>query len=264
LSKIIKADFRPIWTRNGQEGNGKYPPIIVTSESSSASATASAAAIVDAAAVVRTARMRASELIREAEERIVELVTAAEEQADSIRQEAQAAGFEEGRKKGYEEGYAAGFAAGKAAAEAEMQEKVETVEEIVQECGKLKCQIIAQSEQDIVALSLAIAERIIKQKVDDNPEITLNVVRDVLGRVENAEHLSVRVHPEVWKLINSLSNGNDNGMLDGALSECKWIPDSAVRPGGCIVETEFGRLDARLETRFLNVSRSLLELLEGE
>ncbi|NLY30528.1 MAG: hypothetical protein GX047_07835 [Firmicutes bacterium] len=264
MSKIIKADFRPIWTKNGQESTPQYPPIIMASESNGAPATASAAAIVDAAAVIRTARMRAAELLREAEERIVELVSAAEEQADSIRQEAEAAGFEEGQKIGYEDGYAAGHAAGKAAVKAEMQERMAAVAEIARECQELKGRIIAQAERDIVALSLAVAEKIIKQKIDDDPAVTLNVIRDVAERVQNAEQLSIRVHPDVLEIIDSLSQEGAEGTLGGKISDCRWIADAGVRPGGCVVETEFGRLDARVETRFLSVSQSLLQLLEGE
>ncbi|NLY52514.1 MAG: hypothetical protein GX063_06345 [Firmicutes bacterium] len=264
MSKIIKADFRPIWTKNGRENTGQYPPIIVASENTGTPAAASAAAIVDAAAVIRTARMRAAELLREAEERIVELVSAAEEQADSIRQEAEAAGFEEGRKTGYEDGYAAGLTAGKAAVEAEMQGKMAAIEEIARECQELKGRIIARAERDIAVLSLAIAEKIIKQKIEDDPAITLSVIRDVTERVQNAEQLSIRVHPYVLEIIDSLSQKGDEGTLGGKTSDCRWIPDAGVEPGGCVVETEFGRLDARLETRFLSVSQSLLQLLEDE
>lgn len=265
LSKIIKADFRPIWTKNGQESTGQYPPpIIVASEGNGVPATASAAAIVDAAAVIRTARMRAAELLQEAEERVVDLVSAAEEQADAIRREAEAAGFEEGREAGYQDGYAAGLAAGKAALEAEMQEKMAAIATMAEECQELRGRIIAQAERDIVALSLAIAEKIIKQKVEDDPEVTIKIIRDVVERVQNAEQLSIRVHPEVLEIINNLSEEGVQVTLGRKLSDCRWIPDPAVRPGGCVVETEFGRLDARLETRFVTVSQSLLELLEGE
>jgi flagellar assembly protein FliH len=264
LSKIIKADFRPIWTKNGQENTGQYPPIIVASESNGASAVESAAAIVDAAAVIRTARARAHELVREAEERIVELVTAAEKQADAIRQEAQNAGFEAGQKAGYEDGYRAGLAAARAAMEAEMQEKLADVVEIARECQALKGRIIAQAEKDIVALSLAISEKVIRKKVEDDPSVTFDIIRDLAERVQNAEQVAIRVHPKVLEMMDGLMKNGDNGTPDGEASSWRWVPDAGVQPGGCIVETEFGRLDARLDTRLLDVSQALLELLDGE
>ena len=143
-----------------------------------------------------------------------------------------------------------------------MQEKLADVVEIARECQALKGRIIAQAEKDIVALSLAISEKVMK-KVEDDPSVAFDIIRDLAERVQNAEQVAIRASKGVEMMDGLMKNG-DNGTPDGEASSWRWVPDAGVQPGGCIVETEFGRLDARLDTRLLDVSQALLELLDGE
>lgn len=258
MSRIIKANFQPIMDANGHRKRQVNQPVLIPTAPENSQEQDPAAAIVDAAAVMRTVEKRATELMKQAEERVVELMTAAEEQATQLGSRAYDSGFSAGREAGYEEGYALGHKEGVAAAQAAMGEEMALVLQVAGECQSLRAKIIAQAERDIVVLSLAIAERIIKEKVENNPDITIKVVRDVVSRLQNAERGVVRVHPSILEAVG----GSKAVMHDYAGFEL--VGDASVEPGGCLVETEFGRLDARLDTRFLDTSQAILGLLEGD
>jgi flagellar assembly protein FliH len=262
LSRIIKANFQPILTDNGYGEKPINRPVLGFPEISDNQEADSAAAIVDAAAVIRTARIRAAELLRVAEERVVELVTAAEEQTIAIREEARKTGFEAGRNAGYEDGYAAGQAEAKAAVQAEMQKKMAMIAKIAQDCKRIRSCTIAEAERDIVVLGLAVAEKIIRKQIQEDPELAVHIVQDVAMKVQSEDQVIFRVHPTV---VDALEEIADKGKNSTGGTQVGWtlIGDSTVEPGGCLMETEFGRIDARLETRFINVSESLLQLLEG-
>ena len=263
LSRIIKANFRPILTENGYRKKPNNRPVLGVPESNGSTETDPAAAIVDAAAVMRTARTRAAELLREAEEQVVELVTAAEEQTVKIQEEARKTGFEAGRGAGYDDGYAAGQAQAKAAVQAEMQKQMALMAQIAQDCQKVRSRTIAQAERDIVVLSLAIAEKIIRQQIQQEPELAVQIIQDVAREMQDENQVVFRVHPTVLKALEEVVSRGENS-AEGAKVGWTLVADPTVEPGGCLLETEFGRIDARLETRFLNVSKSLLQLLEGE
>ncbi|NMB44868.1 MAG: hypothetical protein GX998_00480 [Firmicutes bacterium] len=263
MSKIIKANFRPLLTGNSHSDQHSGRPPLLSPESNNSREPDPAAAIVDAATVIRTARIRAADLLRQAEERVVDLVTAAEAQAARLRDEAQKAGFAAGRSAGYDDGYAAGRAEAEAMVQAELQEEMATIAQMARECQKIRSHTIAEAERDIVVLSLAIAEKIISEKIEEAPEVTMNIVRDVTQQVQSEDHIVIRVHPLVLESLGELAEHGGHG-ADGGCAGWELIEDASVEPGGCLLETAFGRVDARLETRFLNVSKSLLQLLDGE
>ena len=43
-----------------------------------------------------------------------------------------------------------------------------------------------------------------------------------------------------------------------------FVEDESIQPGGCIIETDLGRIDARLETRLDLMKKELLEVMEGD
>lgn len=263
MSKIIKANFRPPLTGSGYRDKRNRNLSFLSPEMNGNGKNDPAGAIVDAATVIRTARIRAARLLSQAEERVVELVTAAEQQAMVIRDEARQGGFEEGREAGYEDGYVAGKAEAEAQMQAELQKKLATIEQIAQECLEIRSRTIAQGERDILVLSLAIAEKILRHKLVAEPELTTHVVKDVAMKALNDDRAVIRVHPTTLEFLRDATGNTEIG---SGSSGVKWdlVGDTSVQPGGCILETEFGRVDARLETRFLNVGASLLQLLEGE
>lgn len=128
-----------------------------------------------------------------------------------VRQES----FEAGRAQGLEEGKAQA-----AALLAQAQEQRRHAQE-------------AQLEEAL-SLATALAARIIGEAARD-PAVTARVVAQSLAQAESSRP-RVRLHP---------------GALDAARAAlgaaCELVPDPSLAPGGCIVETEWGQLDARVE-----------------
>ncbi len=263
MSRIIKASFQPIIGTNDYADEEKHQPFLPPLEPKTNGQSRPAAAIVDAAVVISTAHARATELLRQAEDRAVELMVAAEEQAAALRADAREAGFAAGQEAGYKEGYAAGHREGAAAIREELQREKAAIFDIVGECQQIRSRTIAQAERDVVVLSLAIAEKIIKKHVQNAPEETSYVVQEVVERLQQTDEGVIRVHPSVLKSLGQ-SRTQDGGRKGDEFAGFELVGDTSIAPGGCLVETEFGRLDARLETRMMNLSQALLQSLEGD
>ncbi|NMB26158.1 MAG: hypothetical protein GX986_11570 [Firmicutes bacterium] len=266
MSRIIKASFEPIMgVVNHDDGSKQqelHQQLLPPEQPKTNGQGNPAAAIVDAAAVISTAQARAADLLRQAEERAVELVVAAEEQVTALRQDAEEAGFAVGKQAGYEEGYAVGKREGAAAIQRELQADKQVMLDIIGECQALRSRAIAQAERDIVVLSLAIAEKIVRRHLEHVPEDTTHVVQEVVEGLQQSDGGVIRVHPSV---LSALGESMEQTIADvDAPKGFELVGDSSIKPGGCLVETAFGRLDARLETRLTNLSQALLQSLEGE
>jgi flagellar assembly protein FliH len=81
-------------------------------------------------------------------------------------------------------------------------------------------------------------------------------VREALTQVEGTAQLTVRLHPADLELLQKAespvlaSNDGDN--------EFRFLGSPEVTRGGCLVQTRFGTVDARRETKFDLLKRSLL------
>jgi flagellar biosynthesis/type III secretory pathway protein FliH len=86
------------------------------------------------------------------------------------------------------------------------------------------------------------------------PEHILSVVERELSRVGRAHHVELRLHPLDLELMPPSATLSERAELRGALT---LTPDATLERGGCVLITNLGEVDARLETR-LSLALALL------
>ena len=184
------------------------------------------------------------------------IVSEAWEQAQSIR--------EESRAQGYKAGYEAGHAAGerdttqrltrqadeeRAAYQQELNAFIQSIEE------KSRLAWI-EMEPEIVALVFEIARKVIKMEVEISHDPAIEVVKNTLRRVADSTSLRIRVHSD--DLLTVRAHREDLYALVDSIRKVEIVEDRRVGRGGCIVETDAGTIDARIDTQ-LDEIRKLLE-----
>ena len=116
-------------------------------------------------------------------------------------------------------------------------------------------QVLRESEQAVIELALELARKIVAD-LPITPEMITQVVRDALTEVEGGSELKVRLHPLDLELLEK----HHSGLLtahDHTRKMC-FIPSPEVTRGGCMIETNFGVLDARRESKCELLKQSLL------
>lgn len=108
-------------------------------------------------------------------------------------------------------------------------------------------------KHDVLRLILAIARQVVMAELKSHPEAIGEIVRKLLEEAEGRKVFSVHLHPDDVKRLAASPLAH---LLEGA--EIAVHPSEEMSPGGCILETSFGRLDARLETRIQELAESLL------
>ncbi len=116
-------------------------------------------------------------------------------------------------------------------------------------------QVTRDSEQHLVTLALEIARKLVGD-VPVSPEMVEASVRDAMAQVEEARELHVRLHPADLELLQRTESNLLKAPTDG--TSVRFQGSSEVSRGGCLVQTRFGVLDARRETRFELLRNSLL------
>ncbi len=105
---------------------------------------------------------------------------------------------------------------------------------------------LAQIERELAPLVAQMAEKVIRRKVAEEDGVVLDVVRATVERAAGAKRLSVRVAASDEELVRQ---AQAELLAAGGAEELEIVADESIGPGGCIVETERGRFDARIQTQ---------------
>jgi len=181
----------------------------------------------------------------------VEMIEEARREAKSLRETAQ------------REGYEAGKLAARIAVEDEVRvewdaRKValrEAMDQIAMQIATARELLWQEQEPEMLALTLEIARKVVKTEVQQNPEVIRQVISNAIRRVTDKENVRLRISvgdaPRVKEMREDLMD-----VLDG-LRNLEIIDDRRVGDGGCVIETNAGTIDAKIETQFSEVAHAL-------
>ena len=178
-----------------------------------------------AAEIERLARAQAAEFETLANEKAEAVVQAAKEQAAEVTRLA--------RREGYE------------AAETDAGELLLAAQGVLDEVRAWRTGMFAQSEQAILDLVAHIAKVIFGEGMTLPREALEAAFARALTEARPLGNLRVRVHP------------GDAAVLSPAWSQqaaptgqrLELVPDEGIRRGGCLVEGDYGMVDARVDTQ---------------
>lgn len=192
----------------------------------------------------------------QAGEEAQQMLAEAARQAETIRAEAR----EQGYRAGFAEGYEAGMAAARAEVDAERAQFRSALDALVARIEEERQRLWKEAEPQIIAFVLEIAQRIVKEEAQINRDIALSVIRNALRRVVDTETIRIRVHLEDLEIVRA-SREDLMTLVDG-IRHLEIVEDRRVAPGGCIVETSAGTIDARLETQCAEIASVMQAMLD--
>ncbi|MBA2355786.1 MAG: hypothetical protein H0V80_14105 [Acidobacteria bacterium] len=164
-------------------------------------------------------------------------------------QQAQLADLErEAFTKGYAQGERAGLEAGGKRAEAMLRRLAQTLEDLT----LLRETMVRQTERELVQLSLAIARRILHREISVDPDLTAALAHIALERLGTTTPAVVRLHPDDYAVVMA----GQLTPISGRQVEVR--ADSSVSRGGCLVESEFGYINASVDAQVDEIARAVL------
>ena len=160
----------------------------------------------------------------------------------------------EAREKGREEGREAGFAEGKA----EVDRLIERTQVVLERAQNKRGEILAESEQEIIDLVLLISRKVIKIISENQRNVIVSNVVQALRKVKARGDIIIRVNMSDLQLATEHKQEFIK-LLEGVKS-IQVVEDSSVDSGGCIIETDFGEVDARISSQFAELENKILEI----
>ena len=146
-----------------------------------------------------------------------------------------------------EQAFEEGFAAGVAQAQTQLDGPASALAAAAEQLQALRTDAAASVEADAVDLALRIAEQAVGAAIAADPELVVEAVRGALRRLVERDRVLILVNPDDLELVRD-HVARLVGEL-GGIEHCEVQAERRVRPGGAIVRTSEGEVDATLETK---------------
>ncbi len=111
-------------------------------------------------------------------------------------------------------------------------------------------------DEAVVRLALQIAEKIVKHEIQNKSSI-LDSLRESIKKVIGANEVVIKLHPDDLAMLN---NEGHSSIIDRQFNKIKFEISDKITPGGCMIETDLGNVDARIESQLDEISRKLEEV----
>lgn len=153
--------------------------------------------------------------------------------------------IEDARGQGYSQGYRDGLEALEAAKRAFAQQMSAQLAQMVAAFDEQTQALDARLAGTLVQTAIMLARQVVRSEIAQRPELIVQVAEDAIGAVIlSARHLRLRLNPADLPLVEL--GAADLLKARGVLLQA----DAGVQAGGCIVESDLGQVDARIEQRW--------------
>jgi len=200
----------------------------------------------EAAVNKQQAEIEAEKIITEAKDKAVEIENEVRQSLEGERKKALDEGREEGRREGYNEG------------KAEVERLVQRTQVMLERAQDKRGEILSETEKEIIALVLLIARKVIKIISENQRDVIISNVVQSLRKIKGRGSVIIRVNMVDLQLATEHKDEFIK-LVEGA-SSVQIVEDSTVDLGGCIIETDFGEIDARISSQLAELESKILEV----
>lgn len=188
-------------------------------------------------------------------------------EAEYLKQESTKKGYDEGFARGKENGYGEGYKQGHEKGQKEFdlikEEYIRGTKEIFAKLYDLnvyKARIFEQTEPHLLTLIDEIIKKVISEEIEVKPDLILKVIKNSIKRLKDVYNVKLKVNPKHFNFIN---DNKDRLIYEtGGIHSLDIVQDSALHEGGCIIETDYGIVDATLETKMISIMELINKTFE--
>ena len=157
-------------------------------------------------------------------------------------------------------GFARGEKAGFDAAGSRIELLLEALSESVARLDRLKKEIRHSSEIEIVELALAIARKIVCREVATRKEVIVDIAKEAMKKVEDQEEIKIKMNPTDLEYLQQA--GLNLSKFNSSIDNIQIQAEDTIEDGGCIIETGWGEIDARIDRQLQVVEEAFREELQ--
>lgn len=165
------------------------------------------------------------------------------------------------QEQAYKEAYDLGMIEGRERAHAETMAEIaarlDRFDALGDAIARQQSALALANEARLVRLAFAIATKLAMQEVRERPELVAGILRAAIEEAQADERIVARVSAEDRREAEAAREALGRDADSGA--RVKIEEDPSIHPGGCVIETNFGSVDATVEQRVKRLWEALSE-----
>ncbi|MBN2352015.1 MAG: flagellar assembly protein FliH [Spirochaetales bacterium] len=193
------------------------------------------------------AEIEAKRIVDEAKAKADAVEASVNQKMEQIENEAFDKGYREGHDKGYQSG------------QEEVKRLVDRLHLILTKAIDKRNEIIEESETQLINLVLLISKKVIKVISENQKNVVINNVIQALRKLKSRGDVVIRVNLSDLELATE--HTKDFLKMVENVKSVTIMEDSSVDKGGCIIETDFGQIDARVSSQLHEIEEKIVELM---
>lgn len=169
--------------------------------------------------------------------------------------------MQEIQEEAYKKAYALGIEDGKSEAiktkSVEIEQRLQAIDELLKNFETIKQELCQTNEAMIVKILFHIAEKIALTSIQEDAKRIEPILNRVLDGLREEESFNIRLNPvDAEHLKNLLQSSQREWEY---LKKARLVEQPDMHAGGCIIETNYGIVDARIEERVSKVWTAISE-----
>jgi flagellar assembly protein FliH len=161
---------------------------------------------------------------------------------DDIKEAAFQKGFLEGKRVGFESG------AKKA------DSVIDSLSQVLEQLVDLRQELYQEIEKEVTQLALSIARKIVCHEVKTTRETVTCVAREALSQVDNPGKIKIKLNPADLQFVKDTQDQLSH--FSNHVDKIRFEAEESIQSGGCLIETDRGDIDARIEKQFQAIEES--------
>ena len=202
--------------------------------------------IEDSEAAKADAQAQAEQIIENARKEAEQIIQSAHAEEEKVKSEASEKGYAQGREDGLKSG------------EEEINRITERMRKMLEAIMNRREEILRETEQQIVELVILMTRKVVKIISETQKTTVVSNVLAALKKVKTRGNVVLHVNTEDLKITSA--NTNEFIKRIENIQGITVMEDSTVEKGGCIVETDFGAIDARIASQLSELENKILEV----
>ncbi len=202
----------------------------------------------------------AERILRDAREAAQRITAAARAEAQTLIDSAADRGYQQGQERGLEEGREAGERQGRARAvqkfEPQLEQLINAWTAALERWETDRGEMLVAAREDVVRFAVAVARKVVMRVVKADSTVIEDQLAEALALLSRPTTIVVSVHPHDRPIVDAVLP-----RLVSRFQQCEQASvrdDETLTPGGCVVATAGGRIDAAIETQLDRIARTLV------
>ncbi len=121
--------------------------------------------------------------------------------------------------------------------------------------------VLRKAPEFAVDMAVSMARNMIYKAMESRPSLRVHALRHIIQMAIDHDSAKIRMHPEDEQSVKGILL--EELPDEGAMNKFELILDKSIQLGGCLVETEFGIVDARIDRQLDTIQMELKQLVSS-